>query len=175
MKSRERKSTDIEQLRQDLADSPTLFVCKFEGLKVAEDYELRKQIRGAGAQYRVVQNRLVKQASEGTPYEPVLSGLQGMTSLAFGGDDPVGLVKTLLAYGKDHPVFAFQAGVVEGRVLDLDGLNQLATLPGRDDLNAKLLYLIQSPAQRLVSVINAAGRDLAVVINQAVDEKKFTA
>ena len=96
-----------------------------------------------------------------------------MTSLTFGGDDPVALVKALVAYGKDHVVFTFKAGVVEGRVLDVAALNELAKLPGRDDLHAKLLFLIQAPAQRLATVINAVGRNLAVVIDQVVQEKKF--
>ena len=175
MKLKARKVSDLKQCQEDLAAAPTVFVCSFEGLKVAEDFELRKQVRAAGAQYRVVQNRMARLASEGTPYEPVLSGLQGMTSIAFGGDDPVQLVKALVAYGKEHAVFQFKAGFVEGRVLDLDGLNELAKLPGRQDLHAKILFLIQSPAQRLVSVINGVGRDLAVVINQAVEQEKFAA
>jgi large subunit ribosomal protein L10 len=98
-----------------------------------------------------------------------------MTSLAFAGDDPLGLVKALVAYGKENPVFQFKSGVVEGRVLDVAGLNQLATLPGRDEIYAKLLFMINAPAQRLLSVINAPGRDLAVVVNQAVKEGKFSA
>ncbi len=173
MKTKATKTAALDQLRSDLATSPTVFLCAFEGLKVAEDYDLRKQIRATGASYRVLKNRLALLASEGTPYEEVLSNLTGMTSMAFGGDDPVGLVKALVAYGKDHEVFTFKAGVVEGRVLDVAALNELAKLPGRDELNAKLLFLIQAPAQRLATVINAVGRNLAVVIDQGVQEKKF--
>lgn len=173
MKTKATKTADLDQLRNELATSPTVFLCAFEGLKVAEDYELRKQIRDTGASYRVLKNRLARLASEGTPYEEVLSNLTGMTSMAFGGDDPVGLVKALVAYGKDHEVFTFKAGVVEGRVLDVAALNELAKLPGRDELNAKLLFLIQAPAQRLATVINAVGRNLAVVIDQGVQENKF--
>ncbi len=175
MKVKSRKVSDLEQLQEDLAASPTMFICAFEGLKVAEDFELRKQVRAAGANYRVVQNRMARLASKGTAYEPALGTLTGMTSIAFGGDDPVSLVKALVAYGKEHAVFEFKAGVVEGRVLDLDGLNALAKLPGREGLQAKILFLINSPAQRLVSVLNGVGRDLTVVINQAVEEKKFAA
>ena len=173
MKSKATKTAGLDQLRGDLATSPTVFLCAFEGLKVAEDHELRKQIRETGASYRVLKNRLALLASEGTPYEEALSNLTGMTSIAFGGDDPVALVKALVAYGKDHPVFTFKAGVVEGRLLDVAGLNELAKLPGRDDLHAKLLFLMQAPAQRLATVVHAVGRDLAVVIDQGVQEKKF--
>ena len=173
MKTKATKTAALDQLRSDLATSPTVFLCAFEGLKVAEDYDLRKQIRATGAGYRVLKNRLALLASEGTPYEEVLSNLTGMTSMAFGGDDPVALVKALVAYGKDHAVFTFKAGVVEGRVLDVAALNELAKLPGRDGLHAKLLFLIQAPAQRLATVINAVGRNLAVVIDQGVQEKKF--
>jgi len=175
MKVKSRKISDLEKFQEDLSASPTVFVCAFEGLKVEEDFELRKQVRATGAQYRVVQNRMARLAAKDTPYESVLSGLQGMTSIAFGGDDPVSLVKALVAYGKEHAVFTFKAGVVEGRVLDLDALNELAKLPGRKGLQAKILFLIQSPAQQLVSVLNGVGKDLAVVINQAVEEQKFAA
>ena len=173
MKTKATKTADLEQLRNDLVASPTVVLCAFEGLNVAEDQELRRRISATGASYRVLKNRLARLAAEGTPYEPVLSTLTGMTSMAFGADDPVALVKTLVGYGKEHSVFQFKAGVVEGRVLDVAALNELATLPGRDDLHTKLLYLIQAPAQRLATVINAVGRNLAVVIDQGVQEKKF--
>ncbi|HUG80175.1 MAG TPA: 50S ribosomal protein L10 [Bryobacterales bacterium] len=175
MKVKSKKVADLKQLEQDISASPTMFICTFEGLKVEQDFELRKQVRAAGARYRVVQNRMARLAAKGTPYEPALGGLRGMTSIAFGGDDPVSLIKALVAYGKDHAVFQFKAGVVEGRVLDLNGLNELAKLPGRLELQAKVLFLIQSPAQRLVSVLNGVGRNLAVVINQAVEQEKFAA
>lgn len=175
MKSKAVKKADLEQLRRDLESCSTVFICTFEGLKVAEDFELRKQIRDMGGSYRVVHNRLARLAAAGTSFEPALSGLRGVTSLAFAKDDPVGLVKALVAYGKEHPVFRFKAGVVEGRVLDVNGLNALATLPGREDLYAKLLFLINAPAQRLLSMLNAPARNLAVVVDQAVKEKKLPA
>ena len=175
MKEKTRKQDDVKQLQADLAESPTIFVCAFEGLKVQEDFELRKRVRAQGASYRVVQNRLAHLASQGTPYEKALTGLRGMTSIAYGGDDPLALIKTLVSYGKDHPVFEFKSGVVEGKVLDLDELNALSKLPSKQDLQAKILFLILSPAQQLVSVLNGPGRDLAVVIKKAVEEKKFAA
>lgn len=175
MKIKSVKTSEIDHLRSELGHAPAVFACAFEGLKVEEDFQLRRQVRRSGGSYRVLKNRLARQASEGTPYAEVLGKLQGMTSLAYTSDDPVALVKTLVAYAKDHPVFQFKAGVVEGRVLDVDALNQLATLPGKEELFARLLYLINAPAQQVVRVLAAPGRDLAVVINQAVEKKKFAA
>ncbi len=175
MKAKARKTEDLEQLRQDLGTYKAIFVCTFQGIKVQDDFELRKQVRAKGGRYRVVQNRLAERAAKGTPFEGALTGLQGMTSLAFAGEDALGLVKALVAYGKENPVFQFKSGVVEGRVLDVAGLNQLATLPGREELYAKLLYVISAPAQRLVSVINAPSRQVAVVVSQGVKEGKFPA
>ncbi len=175
MKTRSVKTSEIEALRKQLETAPAVFACGFEGLKVEEDFQLRRQVRQGGGSYRVLKNRLAKAASEGTPYAGALSKLQGMTSIAYTSDDPVGLLKALVAYAKDHPVFQFKAGVVEGRVLDVDAINQLATLPGKDELYAQLLYLINSPAQRVVSLLAAPARDLAIVINQAVEKNKFAA
>jgi large subunit ribosomal protein L10 len=175
MKTRAVKSNEIEQLREQLVKTPALFACSFDGLKVEEDFQLRRQVRQHGGSYRVMKNRLARQASEGTPYADVLGKLQGMTSLAYTSDDPVALVKALVTYAKDHPVLQFKAGFVEGRVLDVDAINQLATLPGKEELYAQLLYVINAPAQRIVSVLAAPARDLAVVINQAVEKNKFAA
>ncbi len=174
MKSKATKSAELEQLRGELEAGPAIFICTFEGLKVEEDFQLRKQVRESGGKYYVVHNRLARLASAGTPFEKSLADLRGMTSLAFSPDDPVGLAKTLVAFTKEHPVFQFKAGVVEGRVLDVDQLNELARLPGRTELFAKLLFLINAPAQRLLSVISAPARDLALVVNQAVEKKKFS-
>ena len=175
MKQKTDKNADLEQIKSDLGTHPTVLICAFEGLKVEEDFHLRNQIRDAGGYYRVIQNRLAKLASKGTPFEESLGNLRGMTSVACGGEDPLSLVKTLVAYAKEHPSFQFKSGVVEGRVLDVDALNQLATLPGKEAIQAKILFLINAPAQQLVSVINAPGRDLAIVIDQGVKEEKFSA
>lgn len=175
MKSKQVKNAELESLRSVLSDQPTVVICSFEGLNVAADHLLRKRIREAGARYRVAPNRLARLASQGTPYENALSGLRGMTSLAFGGDDPIVLLKALVEYRGEHPAFKFRAGVIEGRELDVEALNELAKLPGREGLYAKLLYLLNAPAQRLLSVINAPARDLAIVVKAGVEEKKFSA
>jgi len=173
MKKKEDKKKDIESLRQDLGQTQNLFVTGYEKLKVGQDFELRKTVRAAGGKYRVVKNNLAEIASEGTASEAVLKGLRGMTSMAYTTNDPVALAKALTAYAKANPSFTFKAGVVEGRAIDIKQIVELATMPPKEEILAKLLYLINAPAQRLAMTINAAGRSLAVVIDQGVKENKF--
>jgi large subunit ribosomal protein L10 len=173
MKNKDDKKKDLDALRQDLGGVKNLFVTGYEKLRVDQDFELRKVIRGAGGRYRVVKNNLAAIAGEGTPAEAVLKDLRGMTSLAYTTDDPVALAKALTAYAKTNPAFTFKAGVVEGRVIDVKAINELATMPAKEEIYAKLLYLIQAPAQRLVTALNAVGRNLAVVVDQGVKENKF--
>ena len=104
----------------------------------------------------------------------MLKDLRGMTSLAYTTDDPVALAKALTAYAKTNPAFTFKAGLVEGRVIDVKAINDLATMPSKEEIFAKLLYLINAPAQRLVTAMNAVGRNLAVVVDQGVKENKFS-
>jgi len=173
MKKKDDKQKDLESLRQDLGDVKNLFVTGYEKLRVDQDFELRKVIRGAGGKYRVVKNNLASIAGEGTASEAVLKDLRGMTSLAYTTNDPVALAKALTAYAKANPTFTFKAGVVEGRVIDVKAINDLATMPSKEEIFAKLLFLIQAPAQRLVTAMNAVGRNLAVVVDQGVKENKF--
>jgi len=173
MKKKEDKNKDLEALRQDLDGVKNLFVTGYEKLKVGQDYELRKAVRGAGGRYRVVKNNLAALAGEGTASEAVLKDLRGMTSLAYTTEDPVALAKALTAYAKVNPTFTFKAGVVEGRVIDVKAIGDLATMPSKEEIYSKLLYVIQAPAQQLVSVMNAVGRNLAVVVDQGVKENKF--
>jgi large subunit ribosomal protein L10 len=175
MKKKADKIKDVEALRQDLEQSRNLFVTGYEKLKVGQDFELRKVVRGAGGKYRVVKNNLAEVASVGTPAEQVLKDLRGMTSVAYTSSDPVALAKALTAYAKLNPTFTFKAGLVEGRVIDIKSINDLAAMPSKEELFAKLLYVINAPAQRLATVIATVGRNLAVVIDQGVKENKFEA
>src|SRR6516225_4045499 len=149
MKKKEDKQKDIEALRKDLAESQNLFVTGYEKLRVDQDFELRKIVRGAGGKYRVIKNNLAEKASEGTPAGQVLGNLKGMTSLAYTSGDPVALAKALTTYAKANPTFTFKAGVVEGRVIDVKAINDLATMPPKEEIFAKLLFLMNAPAQRL--------------------------
>src|SRR5258708_17514459 len=174
MKNREDKKKDVEALRKEIEASKNLFVTGYEKLKVSQDFELRKVVRASGGKYRVVKNNLAAKASEGTPAEQVLKDLKGMTSLAYTAADPVALAKALTAYAKANPSFTFKAGLVEGRVIDIKAIGDLASMPSKEEIYAKMLFLINASAQRLATVINAVGRNLAVVIDQGCKENKFT-
>ena len=174
MKKKPEKQKDMEALREELAKASNVFLTGFEKLTVSQDFELRKTIRGAGANYKVIKNRIGEKAAEGIPAGDLLKDLKGMCSVAYTSGDPVALAKALTAYAKTNPSFTFKAGMVEGRVVDLAGIQALASLPPKEEIYAKLLYLIQAPAQRLVSVINGVGRNLAVVVDQGVKENKFS-
>lgn len=175
MKKKADKKRDIDSLHGDLEQVRNLFVTGYEKLRVGQDFELRKVVRGAGGKYRVVKNNLADLASEGTPSQQVLKGLRGMTSVAYTTSDPVALAKALTAYAKVNPAFTFKAGLVEGRAIDVKSIQELATLPAKEEILAKLLYLINAPAQRLLGAINGVGRNLAVVVDQGVKENKFGA
>jgi large subunit ribosomal protein L10 len=173
MKNRDDKQKDLEALRKDLERVRNLFVTGFEKLTVSQDFQLRKAVRGAGGTYRVIKNNIAEKASEGTPSEAVLKDLKGMCSLAYTTTDPVALAKALTGYAKANPAFTFRAGVVEGRAIDVKSITDLANMPSKEEILSKLLFLINAPAQRLVTALNAVGRNLAVVVDQGVKENKF--
>jgi large subunit ribosomal protein L10 len=173
MKTRAEKHEEVKVLHETLLNTPHLFVSGFEKLTVQQDFELRKTVREAGGTYKVVKNALVEKAAAGTPAEPMLSGLAGMSSIAYTAADPVALAKALTTYAKTNPTLTFKAGMVEGRVIDAGSIEALASMPSREEVLARLLYVIQAPAQRLVTAISGVGRNLAVVIDQGVKENKF--
>ena len=171
--TRAKKTEQVERLAAELADSTTAIVGTFEKLTVAQDFALRTVVRNAGGRYRVLKNKLAARAAQGTKVQDALQGLKGVSSVAYSSGDPVALAKALSTWVKDNAEFSFKLAIVDGKVLSVQEIQQLATMPGRDELYSKLLFLISAPAQRLVTVINAAGRDVAVVLNQAVEQKKF--
>lgn len=171
--SRAKKTEQVDELSGELQKVSSVIVATYNKLTVAQDYELRKTLRSSGAKYRVVKNTLAERASKGTKVEEVLKNLSGVTSIAYTQGDPVALAKALAKYAKDNPEFTFKAGVVEGRVVSIKEIQALATMPSKEELYSKLLFLISAPAQRLVTVMNAVGKDLAVVINQGVEKNKF--
>jgi large subunit ribosomal protein L10 len=173
MKNRDQKKKDMEALKKDLAQNPHVFLAGFEKMTVSQDYELRKAIRQAGANYKVVKNNLVGKAAEGSTAADLAKGLRGMTSMAYTSGDPVALAKALTKYAKENPSFTFKAGMVEGRVVEIRTIQDLASMPSKDELYAKILFLINASAQRLVTAINGVGRNLAVVIDQGVQQDKF--
>lgn len=168
-----KKAEQIEKLNVSLQKASSMIVGTFSKLTVAKDDQLRRTVRSVGGRYQVVKNTLAQRASEGTKVADALKGLKGVTSIAYTEGDPVALAKALSKYVDDNPEFSFKAGVLEGRVISTKEIKALATMPSKEELYSKLLFLINAPAQRLVTVMNAAGRDLAVVINQGVEKKKF--
>jgi large subunit ribosomal protein L10 len=174
MKKKSEKEKDLEALKKDFEKAQNIFVTGFDKLTVQQDYELRKTVRGAGGNYKVIKNNLAEKASQGTPAQDILSNLAGMTSLAYTAKDPVALAKALTAYAKANPTFTFKAGMVEGRVIAVKSIQELANLPSREEILAKVLFLIQASAQRLVTAIGGVGRNLAVVVDQGVKENKFS-
>jgi large subunit ribosomal protein L10 len=175
MKKKEDKRKDVDALRQELERVEHLFVAGFEKLKVDQDFELRKAVRAAGGSYRVIKNNLAEKAAEGTRAEDVLKGLAGMTSLAYTTSDPVALAKVLTGYARANATFTFKAGMVEGRVIDIRAIHELATMPSKPELIAKVLWLVNSSAQRVATALNGVAKNLAVVLDQAVKEDKFKA
>jgi len=171
--TRAKKKEQVEKLSSDLKNVSSVIVSTYTKLTVAQDFELRKALRTSGAKYRVVKNTLAERAAQGSKIEEALKNLQGVTSIAYTEGDPVALAKALSKYAKDNPEFTFKAGVVEGRVISIKEIEALATMPSKEEIYSKLLYLLSAPAQRLVTAINAVGRNLAVVIDQGVKEKKF--
>ncbi len=173
MKDKEQKKKDVEDLKKAIEENQNLFLTSYEKLTVSQDFQLRKTIRDAGGNYRVVKNNLAAKAAEGTPANDLLANLKGMTSLAYTSNDPVALAKALTKYSRENAAFTFKAGMVEGRVIDIKAINDLASMPPKEEIYAKLLYLINATATRLVSSINGVGRNLAVVLDQAGKENKF--
>ena len=171
--SREKKSEKVAALASELEHSSSAIIGTFSALTASKDFELRKTIRAAGGRYHVVKNKLAARSSKGTKVEAALQGLKGVSSVAYTSGDPVALAKALANWVKENAEFTFKLGIVDGKVISVDEIKALATMPGKEELFAKLLFLINSPAQRLATVINATGRDLAIVVNQGVEKGKF--
>lgn len=173
MKSREDKAKDLEALRKELEQSPAIFVTGYEKMTVQQDYELRKTVRQAGGSYKVIKNNIAEKASDGLNANDVFKDLKGMTSIAWTTADPVALAKALTTYAKTNPSFSFKSGFVEGRAVEVKSIQDLASMPSKEELIAKVMFLINSGAQRLAVSIAGVARNLAVVIDQAAKDGKF--
>ena len=172
MKKRKEKKEEVEKLKSDLATVSTVILTTFQGITVAQDTQLRRAVQSAGGKYRVVKNTLAEQAGAGTTAENLLKGLSGTNSISY-STDPVSLAKVLTKVAKDVPAFRFKAGVVEGRVLSIAEIQQLALLPSKEELIGKIMFLLQAPARRSASALAGLNRNLAVVVQEAVKAEKF--
>ena len=172
MKTRETKQKDLTALTESLQKSASAMVVSFTGVTVNKDQEFRARLREAGAKYEVVKNTLARIAVKGTQFEDAAEYFKGVTAIAWTENDPVVLSKAISKFMKDNAdIYSFKTGVVDGRLIDLTQLTTIANLPSKDELISKLLWVLNSSAQRLVTVINAVPRDLAVVIKQIGDKE----
>lgn len=173
MKKKSEKVQEAQALQAELARVSTVILSTFKGITVADDTKLRRAVESAGGKYKVVKNTVAERAAQGTPAEPILKNLTGANSIAYTTLDPVALAKVLTKVAKDVPAFQFSMGVVEGRVISLNEITQLANLPSREELMSKIMFLLNAPAQRIASAMAGVARNLAVVTSEAVKEKKF--
>jgi large subunit ribosomal protein L10 len=172
MKSKAQKQKDLEALTEEFKKANAAMVVGFQKMTVAKDQELRNQLREAGISYEVVKNTLARRAAEGTALEAAAEHFKGVTAVALSTGDPVGLSKAISKFSKANPdIFTFKAGVVEGKVVALKDVEAIATLPSKEELISKVMFLINCQAQRLATVISAVPRNLAVVVKQVSEQK----
>ena len=173
MKNREQKQKSLETLAEQFKKANAAALVSFKSMTVAKDQELRRQLREADVSYSVVKNTLARKAAAGTPLEPASDQFKGVTAVALSTTDPVGLSKAIARFAKANPeIFSFKAGIVEGKVVELRDVEAIASLPSRDELLSKVLFLVNCQAQRLVTVLQAVPRNLAVVLEQVRAQKE---
>jgi large subunit ribosomal protein L10 len=173
MKKRSEKQQDLDKLKTELTKVSTVILTTFQGITVENDTKLRRAVQAAGGKYQVVKNTLAERAAAGTSAEGLLKNLSGTNSIAFTNTDPVALAKALTKIAKDVPAFQFRAGLVEGRVISIAEIQQLANLPSKEELISKVMFLLNAPAQRVAMALNGLPRNVAVVVSEAVKANKF--
>jgi large subunit ribosomal protein L10 len=173
MKNKSEKKQQGEQLRNELATVSTVILSTFQGITVEQDSQLRRSVEAIGGKYQVVKNTVAEHAAAGTPAEALLKNLKGTNSIAYIKTDPVSLAKVLNKVAKDVPAFQFRAGLVEGRVISIQEIAMLSDMPSKEELIGKVMFLLNSPAQRLATALGALPRNLAVVVSEAVKAEKF--
>lgn len=169
--TRSDKQETIETYESGLASSPHAFVLSFQGIKVPQVTELRRRIREKGGHYEVVKNTLALRAMDGKALDQLKEHFVGPTAVAY-GSDPVSLAKALTEFRKETPVIEFKGGLVEGRPIRADQIEDIAKLPGREELIGKLLYLLQSPVSRLARTLAALPRSIVLALDQIAKQRE---
>ena len=176
MKTRAQKQENLDALTEQFQRAAAAMLVGFQKMTVAKDQELRKQLRDVGVTYSVVKNTLARRAAVGTPVEAAADHFKGVTAIALHESDPVNLSKAIAKFAKANPeVFSFKVGIVEGKVVQLSDVEAIASLPSKEELISKVMFLINCQAQRLVTVLSAVPRNLAIVIKQIGDQKSSEA
>lgn len=172
MKTRAQKQQNLEALTEQFQKASAAMLVGFNKLTVGKDLELRNQLREAGVRYEVVKNTLARKAAVGTPFEQAAEHFKGVTAVALSDGDPVNLSKAISRFTKANPdIFSFKVGIVEGKVVELKDVEAIASLPPKEELISKIMFLINCQAQRLVTVLSAVPRNLAIVVKQIGDQK----
>ena len=173
MKTKQQKQKALEALTEQFRNAQAAMLVGFQKMTVAKDQELRNQLREAGVSYSVVKNTLARKAAAGTPLEPAVDQFKGVTAVALSSGDPVGLSKAIARFTKANAdIFSFKAGIVEGKVVALADVEAIASLPSKEELISKIMFLVNCQAQRLVTVTNAVARNLVIVIDQVRVQKE---
>src|SRR6202051_4784510 len=166
MKKKAEKVTQAEDLKKQLATVSTVILSTFQGITVEQDTQLRRSVEAAGGKYQVVKNTVVERAGAGTPTEGLLKNLKGTNSIAYTNTDPVALAKILTKVVKDPPAFQFRVGWVEGDLISIQEIGQLAVLPSKEELISKIMFMLNAPAQRVATALAALPRNLAVGVSE---------
>ena len=169
--TRQEKEQELQELATAFGAADTAILVDYKGLNVPQVTELRRQVRAARGHYKVVKNTLAKRASKGTKLAALEAHFEGTTAVAFTGHDAVALAKTLTTFMKTAPTLSIKAAVVQGQAIKPAEVNELASMPGKPELQAKLLFLLQAPMQQLVTVLSATPRNLVTVLNEAAKKK----
>ena len=173
MKTKAQKQKDLEALTEQFKNAKAAMLVGFQGMTVAKDQELRNQLRDAGVSYEVVKNTLARKAAQGTVFEQASDQFKGVTAIALSQQDPVDLSKAISKFSKANPdIFKFKVGIVEGKVVALREVEAIASLPSKEELLSKIMFLVNAQAQRLATVTNAVARNLAIVMEQVRAQKE---